>query len=210
VTLHQVGVHILFIPFPSLLPKTTDYFIRCDPDPDSLSTVILFVPLSTFMTVIDGLKIGEAPHTLSWNEWREKGTCMLNLPHLWLSASSTDSVHAMKLALGGGQQIKIFDFNRCSFKYDHRKEESAYLTDSSVFRDLIPSSLDYRIRVAQMPQECNPAPSFYRTVFLTEDSLIMIPVSFKVPHFPLSFLICFFTHKGRHVGHSVHLIFLTF
>jgi hypothetical protein len=167
------------------------YVIRCDRDPDPFSTTVLFVPLSTFMAVIDALNVGEAPHTLPWNEWREKGTCMLNLLHHWKSFAWIDSVHAMKLALVWGQQIKIFDFNQCSFKYDHLKEESEYLTDSSVFRELIPSSLDYRIRVAQMPLECDPRPSFYPSVLLTEDSLIMISVSFKVPHFPRHSLFVF-------------------
>jgi hypothetical protein len=130
------------------------------------------------METIGALPIGEELRTLPWDEWGGKGTCMV---HLRPSFAWVNYVHAMKFAMIWKRQIKIFDFNQCSFKYDDLKEEPKFRTvlKSSIFRERIPSSLDYRIRAARIPDSLNLHPSFYRAVLMTEDSLIIIPVGPK-------------------------------
>jgi len=152
------------------------YVVHCDSViANTIQSLVLFVPLSTFMAQIDTVRVGEST-LFTWAEWGGKGTRML---HLRPSSTWITFVHGMKFAIVWKQQIKIFDFNQLAFKRDQLhgqlKNQPRSILYNWLFSEPITSSLDCRVHTTLIP-DIGVDPSMFQSVLLTEDNLIAIPV----------------------------------
>jgi hypothetical protein len=154
------------------------YVVSCTPNSQETPPLILFVHLSTLLAKISTLPPGTKGHQFAWTEWGEEGARLL---HLQPSPVWITHVHGTKFALIRNQQLEVYDFNKLSVKRNrihmlsHMESNTSCLLGSG-FVGPVYSRLPYDLYTVPSGH-AGVNISLSRSVLLTEDSLILIPVS---------------------------------
>jgi hypothetical protein len=138
--------------------------------------LVLFVHLSTLLGKISTLPPGTKGHLFTWAQWGEGA----RLFHLQRSMTWITHFHGTKFAFIRNQQLEVYDLNKLSVKRNRVRRRSntkpinPYLLGDE-FVGAAYSSLLYDMCAIPISDRVNP--NAIRSVLLTEDNLILIPVS---------------------------------
>ncbi|THV08602.1 hypothetical protein K435DRAFT_833023 [Dendrothele bispora CBS 962.96] len=148
------------------------FYTLFDSHPEDEAVYVLFVPLSTILSVLE-----QENDYHTWESWGPKGSRMLQHnchADVWPWVCY---VHGLKAALydKDTKEVRILDFNQPALKYDLAKRERPgldYLTEESVitgaFMESVHTSLGVRVRTGKLPVDPTTA------VMFSEDSLLVV------------------------------------
>jgi hypothetical protein len=151
------------------------YVVSCATDRLSDPHRVLLVHLSTLLAKISTLPPGTKGHQFTWAQWGE-GAGSFSFQR----SISITHIHGTKFALIRNQQLEVYDLNKLSVKRNRVRRRSntkpinPYLLGDE-FVGAAYSSLLYDMCAIPISDRVNP--NAIRSVLLTEDNLILIPVS---------------------------------
>jgi hypothetical protein len=157
-----------------------------------LRAVTLLVPLSTFLSCMDGSSSHHPPNVFQWFDWGPQGTRMLTnrIPpsDVWVCYTYGLKYVAFR-KVKNRFAVDVYDFNQPALSralqqnHDTGAEISAIdpsiFEEDEIFEDGIETSLPYRLRT--LPLDLRSIA--HVAVMCSEDSLIIVDVGIPIPTF---------------------------